>query len=93
MHQRPQGELDDERHYEDYESVVGYKSTEEVENRDNDAGVNPAEDGPAKRNELGQLKVFVGLDHVVVVGEKRIAVRAEEEVERCRGSVGRVVVE
>ena len=66
--------------------------TEEIKYRDDDEGVDPTEQCPAQRNELGEMKILLGSNLILQIGEKRIRVGTEEPCERSGiGMGGRVV--
>ncbi len=69
---------------QDYDAVVGYEAAQECEHRDYNQGVDPAEEGPAKRDEACEFKrrvILRGFELRVESGEERVEVRPHEDVD------------
>ena len=81
--ERREHELQDDGQHQDDETVVGHELAQPVKHGNDDTGVDPAEEFPTQRDEVGELQVLFGRE-LVVAREHVVAVRAHVEVERGR---------
>ena len=81
--QRREHDLEDDGQHQDDETVVAHEFAQPVKDGNDDTCVDPTEELPAQRDEVGELQVLLGRE-LVVAREHVVAVRAHVEIERGR---------